>query len=126
MSTTEPTGEARRPRGLEDASADPTVDELLRQQHREADHMGLGTEGQTKGAALGWLAGALLGGVVGAVVGALLSDTAVVAIVLAVMGVAFGGVGGGVYGGSRRPEVTNETVDLDGRPETQPADDLDP
>lgn len=122
----EGTGEARRPRGLDDADPVPTVDDLRRQQRREAEHIGLGTEGQTKGAALGWLFGATVGGLLFLAIGAVASDAPVVTIVMAVMGAAFGGVAGGVYGGSRRPELTNETLDLSGRPETQPADDLDP
>ncbi len=103
----------------------PTVDDLRRQQHREADHVGLGTQGQTTGAAIGWLVGAVLGGVLLLLIALVASDSGAVRIVLPVMGAAFGGVAGGVYGGSRRPELTNETVDHDGRPETQPADDLD-
>ena len=126
MTPTERTGQARRPRGLEDAHAEPTVSDLRRQQRREAEHVGLGTEGQTKGAALGWRVGAMAGGLLLLAIGAVASDAGVVKIVMALMGAAFGGVAGAVYGGSRRPELTNETLDPDGRPETQPYDDLDP
>jgi hypothetical protein len=115
-----------RPRGLEDAGAAPTVDDLRRQQRREARHLGLGTEGQTRGAGLGWLVGAVIGAVALLVVALVVSDSTAVRIVLPVMGALFLGVAGAVYGGSRRPELTNETVDLQGRPETEPADDLDP
>jgi hypothetical protein len=125
MARTEHTDDTRRPRGLEDAGPDPTVGDLRRQQHREVQHFGLVTEGQTKGAAMGWIVGAVLGGLLLLVVGALVSNATGVIVVLAVMGVLFGGVAGGVYGGSRGPERTRETVDLHGRPETQPADDLD-
>jgi hypothetical protein len=115
-----------RPRGLEDDGGAPSVDDLRRQQQREIEHIGVGTEGQTKGASVGAVVGALIGALVLFAVACVISDSAAVRVVLPVMGALFFSVAGGVYGGGRRPELTNETVDLEGRPETQPADDLAP
>lgn len=106
-----------RPRGLEDAGAEPTIDELRIQQRREARHLGLGTEGQTMGAVWGSLIGAALGLLVGAAAGwAFLSAGAAARILIAIVVAIAGAVVGFVYWGGRTPELRNETMTATGGP----------
>lgn len=109
--------EGNRPKGLEDASAQPTVDELRREQRREMENVTFGTEGQTRGAFFGALAFGAVGLVLGALIGLLLFDgDSPGRVVLPVIVTLFAGVMGFVYWGGRTPELENETMSTTGEP----------
>ena len=115
---TEP--ESGRPKGLEDVSGTPTVDQLRRQQHREIRRTGLGTEAQTHGAMAGVLIGGLVGAALGVVIGWLVLsslDTAPRILLPLILGAAFGAVAMFVYLGGRAPELENETMTATGEPQ---------
>ncbi|MEO6318357.1 MAG: twin transmembrane helix small protein [Acidimicrobiales bacterium] len=106
-----------RPKGLQDASADPTVAELRREQRQEIENVTFGTEGQTRGALFGSLAFAAVGLVLGALIGFLLFDgDSPGRTVVPVMVALFAGVMGFVYWGGRVPELENETMSTTGAP----------
>lgn len=113
---TQPAG--NRPKGLEDADATPTVDQLRREQRREIEHVTFGTEGQTHGAVVGSLVGMVLGAVLGLLVGQLLFDESPAEWIAPVMGALAFSVVGFVYSGGRTPELENETMSTTGRPES--------
>jgi hypothetical protein len=107
------------PKGLEDAHDVPTVDELRREQRREAAHV---TYAHTQGHIHGLLGGGLVFGAAGLVLGALIGFIAfdgdsparfVVPIIVAV----FSAWVGVVYWGGRTPELENETLNIYGEPE---------
>jgi hypothetical protein len=122
--TTTPAG--NRPKGLEDAHAEPTVEELRREQRREAAGATLAhTEGHLHGA----LGGALVFGAIGLLLGLIVGFTffdadsparfvmpAVITVFAAWIGV--------VYWGGRTPELENETMSTSGEPQdgTTPRD----
>ncbi len=109
--------DGNRPKGLEDVSGEPTVEELRREQRREMENVTLGTEGQTRGAFFGSLAFGAVGLVLGVVVGLLLFDgDSPGRIVVPVMATLFAGVMGFVYWGGRTPELENETMSTTGEP----------
>ena len=106
-----------RPKGLEDAGATPSVEELRRQQRREIAHATFGTEGQTHGAIFGGLAGAIVGAVIGIIVGVAFFDgDSPARIVVPIVVALFASVIGFVYWGGRTPELENETMTSTGRP----------
>jgi hypothetical protein len=109
--------EGNRPKGLEDASHDPSVAELRREQRREIEHVNLGTEGQTHGAVFGSMAGVVLGALLGLAVGLVLFEGSG-QVIAPVMGGLFGSVVGLVYWGGRAPELENETMTTTGLPES--------
>ena len=108
-----------RPKGLEDAGAEPSVEELRREQRREASHATLAhTQGQVHGALFGAVVCGLVGLVLGAVIGFLAFDEGsparvVVPIVVAV----FAAWAGLVYFGGRTPELERETLTIYGDPQ---------
>jgi hypothetical protein len=110
---------AERPKGLEDASADPTVEELRREQRREARHTNyVHTEGQTHGLLFGAIAFGVGGLVLGGLFGLLAFDSGSPArIVMPIIIAVFAAWVGVVYFGGRTPEVEHETMSADGRPQ---------
>jgi hypothetical protein len=112
-------GEDQTPKGLEDAHEVPTVDELRREQRREAAHV---TYNHTQGHMHGALGGAMVFGAIGLVLGALVgfiffdADSPTPYVVAAMVTV-FSGWVGLVYWGGRTPELENETLSIYGEPE---------
>ena len=108
-----------RPKGLEDAGAEPSVEELRREQRREASHATLAhTQGQLHGALFGAAAFGLVGLVLGTVVGlvAFDADSPARFVVPAVVTV-FSAWVGVVFWGGRTPEIKGETRTIYGEPE---------
>jgi hypothetical protein len=115
-----------QPKYLEGSDRQPTVDELRSQQQEEMAQswtgpgFGVTTDAQWKG----FLVGSLVGGLVGAV---LLLPLAFISwgdlelgwrlLIAAVIGALAGGTVGALYLGGRLPELENETMDADGRPQ---------
>jgi hypothetical protein len=109
--------DGNRPKGLEDAGAVPSVEELRRQQRREISHATLGTQGQTHGAIFGALGGAVVGAIAGLLVGlAFFDGDSPAPLVILIVVALFGSVIGFVYWGGRTPELENETMTSTGRP----------
>jgi len=111
--------EGNRPKGLEDAGAVPTVEELRREQRREASHASyVHTQGQVHGALVGGLVFGVIGAVLGVIIGlaAFDSDSAARFVVPVVVAV-FAAWVGIVYWGGRTPELENETMTIYGEPE---------
>jgi hypothetical protein len=112
-------GAEPRPKGLEDAHDVPSIDELRREQRREAAHT---TYVHTSGQVHGLLFGALVFGFGGLVLGALIgflafdSDSPARVVVPAVIAV-FSSWVGIVYWGGRAPEIEHETMTVYGEPE---------
>jgi hypothetical protein len=111
--------EGDRPKGLEDASAVPTVAELRREQRREAAHTSyVHTQGQMHGALVGGLVFGAIGAVVGILGAVLVWDSGSAArIVLPIVVTVFAAWIGIVYWGGRTPELENETMSVTGEPE---------
>ena len=117
-----PTGD--RPKGLEDAAAEPTVEELRREQRREASHTTyVHTQGQVHGALIGALVFGLVGLGLGAIIGLAMFDAGSAARIR----------GPGRRHGVRRlgrprvrrrprPEVEHETMTIYGEPQDGTSD----
>jgi hypothetical protein len=120
------TPEGNRPKGLEDAHATPTVEELRREQRREATGATLAhTEGHLRGAPIGAIVFGAIGLVVGLFVGFLFFDgDSPARFVMPAVITAFGAWIGVVYWGGRTPELENETMSATGEPQdgTTPRD----
>jgi hypothetical protein len=112
-------GRDREPKGLEDAGTVPTVDELRREQRREAAGVTYAhTEGQMHGLIGGGLVFGAIGLVLGALIGFLLFDwDSPTPYVVAVMVTVFSAWVGVVFWGGRTPELENETLNIYGEPE---------
>jgi hypothetical protein len=110
-----------RPKGLQDAGEEPTVEELRREQRREIANVRVynHTDAQAKGATFGAIAFGAIGLVIGLLIGFLAFDgdspgRFVVPVVVTV----FAGWMGLVYWGGRTPELENETLDVHGEPQS--------
>ena len=108
-----------RPKGLEDAQEVPTVEDLRREQRREAAHATyVHTEGQVHGLVFGLLVFGAIGLALGALIGFLAFDSDSPArYVVPVMIAVFSAWVGVVYWGGRAPEVEHETMTAYGEPE---------
>jgi len=96
-------------KGLEGVEGEPTRKDLEEQQEHESQHVGLGTQAQSRGAVAGSVVGAVIGVVLGGAVALIaLRDVAAALIVMPLIGLAFGAVAGGVYEGGRNPEREGE------------------
>lgn len=116
-----------RPKGLEDASETPSVEELRREQRREIANVRVynHTEAQAKGATLGAMAFGAAGLVIGLLIGFLAFDgDSPARYVVPVVVTLFAGWMGLVYWGGRTPELENETLAASGEPQdgTTPRD----
>ena len=118
----DPTGD--RPKGLEDAHAEPTVEELRREQRREAGHTTyVHTQAQVHGALIGAVVFGLIGLGVGAIIGLSVFDSGSPArVVVPVVAAVFAGWAGLVFGGGRAPEVEHETMTIYGEPQDGTSD----
>ncbi|MET0904152.1 MAG: hypothetical protein ABWZ52_12995 [Acidimicrobiales bacterium] len=112
-----PTGD--RPKGLEDAHIEPTVEELRREQRREAGHTTyLHTQAQVHGALIGAVVAGLIGLGLGVIIALSVFDSGSPArVVVPVVVAVFAGWAGLVYGGGRAPEVEHETMTIYGEPQ---------
>lgn len=106
---------------------EPSEDQLRTDQQREAQASwaGPGVPLMTEGMAKGMVWGTFVGGAIGAVVGAVFSFIPVGdlawgwrLLIFAACGALAGGTAGAVYWGGREPELSGETNDLDGRPQS--------
>jgi hypothetical protein len=118
--------EGGRPKGLEDAHEEPTVEELRREQRREATGATLAnTQGHLHGASMGAIVFGAIGLLLGLVVGFTFFDgDSPARFVMPVVITAFGAWIGVVYWGGRTPELENETLTTRGEPQdgTTPRD----
>lgn len=112
-------GGDHRPKGLEDAHEVPTVDELRREQRREAAGVNyVHTEAQTHGLLGGGVIFGAAGLVIGVLLGFLLFEwDSPAPYVFAAMVTVFSAWVGVVYWGGRTPELENETLNIYGEPE---------
>ena len=112
-------GEDQTPKGLEDAHGVPTVDDLRREQRREAAGVTyVHTEGQVHGLLGGGVVFGAIGLVLGALVGFIFFDAdSPTPYVVAVMVTLFSAWVGVVFWGGRTPELENETLNIHGEPE---------
>jgi hypothetical protein len=108
-----------RPKWLEDAHPVPSLEELRREQHREARHATyVHTQAQVHGALIGAVVFGLVGLTLGVIVGLAMFDAGSAGrVVVPVVAGVFAGWAGLVYGGGRAPEVENETLTIYGDPE---------
>ena len=114
---TRPAGD--RPKGLEDAAPRPTLGDLHRQQLREGETITFGTEAQTRGALFGALTGAVAGAALGGLIGLLWTGSSdLTRVLIAAILLLAGSAAGFVYWGGRSPELENETMTADGRPQS--------
>lgn len=112
-------GDDHRPKGLEDAHDEPTVDELRREQRREASGARYAhTEGHVHGLLGGGLVFGAIGLVLGIAIGLLFFDgDSPAPYVVAAIVTVFTAWVGVVYWGGRTPELENETMTIYGEPE---------
>jgi hypothetical protein len=108
-----------RPKWLEDAHAEPSVEDLRREQRREAEHVTyVHTQAQVHGALIGAVVFGFIGLVLGVIIGLAMFDAGSAGrFVLPAVAVVFAAWAGVVYGGGRAPEVENETMTIYGDPE---------
>jgi len=115
-----------RPPGLEDAHEQPTVEELRREQRREASGAALAhTEGHLRGAPLGAIVFGAIGLVLGLLIGfAFFDGDSPARYVMPAVITVFAAWIGLVYWGGRTPELRNETLSATGEPQdgTTPRD----
>jgi hypothetical protein len=119
MADENPRAAGGRPKFLEDAHPEPSVEELRREQRREAGHLSyIHTQAQVHGALIGALVFGFIGLALGVVVGFAMFDAGSAGrVVVPVVAGVFAGWAGLVYGGGRAPEVENETLTIYGEPE---------